>query len=499
MKAIILAAGIGSRLKPITDKIPKTLVKISNKSILAYQIESLLKNNIEKIIICVGYKSKLIINFCKKNYPNANFKFILNKKYRNTNNMYSLYLVREFLNEDIFLMNGDVVFDQEIISSMMKEKNSLIAVDTGKYLKESMKIKVGNDRFVSDISKIITEKESYGCSIDVYKFTKDDLEVIKRELSRIIEKEKEKNLWTEILLQRLFNSKEIKAKPLDIKNNKWWEIDDFSDLNEAEKLFNKNLKKIVKKKLFLVDGDGTLILGNKKIDGSDEFLNVLKKRKKHFCILTNNSSKTKKEHFQKYKLLGFNIKEENIVFSTDSLINYLLGNEIKDIYLLANKEVSRYFISRGFKIDFKNSKAVVLTYDTEINYKKLVEATLLIKKGLPYFATHIDNLCPTEKGFVPDIGTFIKVLEMSTGRTPDKTFGKPSENLILPVLRKYNLRPKDCVLVGDRIYTDIKMANDLGMLSVLVLSGETKREDVEFSDICPNIIIKDIGELESFL
>ncbi len=500
IKAIILAGGKGNRLSPITDRIPKSLVSLVNgKPILGYQIESLLRNNIKEIVICVGYKPKSIIKFCENNYPKADFKFVFNENYKKTNNMYGLYLTREFLNGEVFIMNGDVIFSDKIISGMLAVRDSLIATDTSQYLRESMKIKVDNEGFISDISKEIKKNESYGCSIDVYKFNKNDLKIIKKELNEIIEEEKELNLWTEVLLQRLFLKKKIQVKFFNIQNKKWWEIDDFNDLNEAEKIFNKKLKGIKKRKLFLIDGDGTLMLGNKIIEKADDFINHLNKKKIRFCILSNNSSKTKREHYNRLISAGFNIKEDNILLPIESLINHLIGKKIKNIYLLANKKVADYFISKGFNFDSQKPEAVVLTYDTEINYKKLVQATLLIQKGLPYFATHTDNLCPAKEGFVPDIGTFIKVLEMSTGRVPDRTFGKPSKELIIPTLKKYHLTPKDCIIIGDRLYTDIKMANDLGILSVLVLSGATKREDVEFSKTKPDIIVQDINQLILFI
>jgi len=499
MKAIILAAGAGTRLSPLTNKIPKSLVKISGKPILGYQIENLIKNNIKNIIICVGYKADAIINFCKNNYPTADFDFVLNKNYKKTNNMYSLFLARRFLNREVLIMNGDVIFSSKIISATIKNNKSSIATDVGRYIGESMKVKIDSEGFICDISKQIKKEEAYGCSIDLYKFQKDDLSMIKQELNRIINKERKLNQWTEVLLQRLFKVKKLRIKPLNIRDEKWCEIDDFDDLNTAEKMFNKNFKEIARKKLFFIDGDGTLLVGNTKIKGADEFISYLTKKKILFYVLTNNSSKTKKEHYNKFKLLGFDIKENNILFSTDSLINFLSENKIKNIYLLANKNVSDYFVSKGFNLDFREPEAIVLTYDTEINYKKLVRATSLIRQGLPYFATHIDKLCPTEKGPVPDIGTFIEVLKASTGRVPDRTFGKPSPELITPILKDYNFTLKDYIIIGDRLYTDIKMANDLGILSVLVLSGETKREDVESSKIKPNIIVQNINELGDFI
>ena len=105
MRAIILAAGVGSRLKPITKNKPKTLVIVVDKPILGHIIDSLISNGILEVIICVGFQARKVIDFCKNSYPNVSFFFVHNKKYDSTNNMYSLYLAKKYLDQNIILMN----------------------------------------------------------------------------------------------------------------------------------------------------------------------------------------------------------------------------------------------------------------------------------------------------------------------------------------------------------------------------------------------------------
>lgn len=499
MKAIILAAGIGSRLRPITDDKPKTLTKVNGRPMLDYLISNLVDNNISDIIICTGFKSGQIINFCRDKYLSVNFSFVLNKNFDTTNNMYSLYLARQHLNDDIILMNADLVYGSNVIRDLLKQKTSSVAVDVGNFIDESMKIIVDNKNKIISISKKIAESKAYGSSIDVYKINKSDCDTIKNEMKRIIEEKKDLNQWTEVMLDNLFQARKLIASPCDIGSEKWFEIDNFEDLAKAEILFNDEIKSLRDKKIFFIDRDGTLTLGNNIIDGSISFLNELKNTNKIFYVLTNNSSKTVSEHLEKFNKIGLNLRKKNVLVSIQSAIAYLKKHKIKQIFWVANKSVSQYLLKEGFIFNSNNPQAVLLTYDDELTYKKIEKLTCLVRHGISYYATHGDVVCPTANGSVPDIGTFIKVIEMTTGILPNKIFGKPNKSFIDPILEKYKLTYNETVIIGDRLYTDIKMAENSDITSVLVLSGETKREDYENSKIKSDIIVSDLAQLIEYL
>jgi len=228
---------MGSRLRPITDEKPKDLVEVGRKPIISYIIDGLYSEGIEDIVLCIGYKATKMIEYCERLYPNLNITYVENNKFYVTNNMYSLYLAREHLDEDILLMNGDVIFDSSIIKGLVMENTSSIAIDKNVYFEESMKIIVEDD-YIRGISKNLSAEDSYGCSIDVYKILKEDLDLLKREMHNIIIKQKEFNKWTEVMLDNLFKRKELIAKPYDIKDAKWIEIDDYENLCKAEVLFS---------------------------------------------------------------------------------------------------------------------------------------------------------------------------------------------------------------------------------------------------------------------
>jgi HAD superfamily hydrolase (TIGR01450 family) len=495
MKAIILAAGTGTRLIPITNDKPKALVQVNGKPIISHILDSLSDSRIKDIVICVGYKADQIISYCKKNYSNLNIIFVLNKNYATTNNMYSLYLAKKHLQGDIILMNGDVIHEPSIIKTLKKLKCTSVAVDKTVYYSESMKIAINEKDEIKRISKEISPDIAYGCSIDVYKIISSDLHSVTNKIKYIIEKEKILNQWTEVMLDSLFSNGTIKAYPFDIKGKKWMEIDDFDDLISAEKLFNKKLNSLKKKKIFLIDRDGTLTLGNKMIDGADKLLNKLKNNKYQFYIISNNSSKTPEEHLETSNKFGFHITIDNILVSIQSAISFMKKANIKKIFWVANKNVARYLQDNGFVSDDKNPDAILLTYDTEITYTKLAKLTDFVGRGIPYYATHSDIVYPTPTGNMPDIGTFIEIVKMTTGKVPDKIFGKPDRMLIELVLKKHHLKYSDAVIIGDRLYTDIQLAQNSKITSVLVLSGETKRSDYERSDIRADIIVSSIRDL----
>lgn len=235
MKAVILAAGFGSRLRPITDEKPKCMVEVNNVKIIEKQISNLINNNfkLEDIIIVIGYKSEKIIKYLNEVYPGINI--IDNEDYDKTNNMYSLFLTKEYVkNEDFILMNADVYYESEIIRELLNLSHSnAIVCDNGRYIEESMKITKSND-IITHISKKITEQEAYGVSIDVYKISKQAGEKLFNIIDDIINVKKDLNSWTEVALDILLKQEDFYS--LDMKY-KWVEIDNHDDLRLAEEIF----------------------------------------------------------------------------------------------------------------------------------------------------------------------------------------------------------------------------------------------------------------------
>lgn len=235
MKALILAAGFGSRLRPLTDEIPKCMVKVNEMSIIDRQILNLKENGINEIYIVTGYKEEILINHLNEKFNDLDIKIISNKEYDKTNNMYSLNLVNEFLaNKSFIMMNSDVFFEKEIITELIKNNyENLIVTEKGNYNDESMKIIV-EDEFINHISKKVSKEEAYGTSIDVYKFGEEASKKLFEITNNYLFVKNDKNSWSEVAINDLL--KESKFKSLDI-DCKWMEIDNHDDLAKAKQIF----------------------------------------------------------------------------------------------------------------------------------------------------------------------------------------------------------------------------------------------------------------------
>ncbi|XOB42200.1 MAG: sugar phosphate nucleotidyltransferase [Candidatus Nealsonbacteria bacterium] len=235
MKALILAAGIGSRLRPITNEIPKCLTDVNGKTIIERQIDALLVNGLDEIFIVVGYKKEKVQSLLNEKYSAINIHLIDNLDYESTNNLYSFYLAKPFLlGHDFILMNGDVIFDAEILKDLLNSPHeNIIPVEKGGFNEESMKIVVEND-VVKDISKKITKNDAFGISIDVYKFSNQTSGKLFQKAKEIIFDQGQKNLWNEVVIQSILN--EVEFYPLDIGSKYWIEIDNHKDLNMAKEI-----------------------------------------------------------------------------------------------------------------------------------------------------------------------------------------------------------------------------------------------------------------------
>jgi HAD superfamily hydrolase (TIGR01450 family) len=501
IKAIILAAGIGSRLYPITEKMPKSLIRVSGREILDYQIAGYIKAGIleEQIYVVTGYMSEMIEVFLSNKYPRVHI--IVSNDYLTTNNMYSLYLAltkisnNAFLDfETLFINNADCLYDEALIQEFaLCEYKNAIACKIGTYIDESMKIATNDNNIIIDIAKTINPENAAGVSVDLYKYSSEAIRKLYLILKDYIEVKKDIKQWTEVAFPILF--KGIDVYPFDIKKRKWIEVDTMDDLLQADITFCTF--EMANKKAVICDLDGTLYIGNKPIESAIEF--VYRNRYRYdFYFLTNNTSCPPKEYIKKLATYKLDVLEDEICTPFIPLIRYIKNKHYKSIYLVATDAVVEYLCVQlpeiDFSYDYDNNEAIVLTYDKEITYQKLKNMALLLnnKRSIDYICTHSDIFCPTEFGNIPDIGSMIEMLYMTTGKRPSIIFGKPNTELIETIINKYG--NEKIAIAGDRLYTDGVLAKNSGIDFICVLSGESTRVDVAFCNYQNNIlVIQDLG------
>lgn len=235
MKAVILAAGVASRLRPLTNNTPKCLLKVGDKSILERTIDNLVKNNIIEIIVVTGFLREMIEDFLTQNYPNLNFTFIYNEKYDSTNNIYSLWLAKcKMLGYEMLLMDSDIIFDSRIIGQLIssEHENNLALRSTEKLSEEEIKCLLNDDGSIKEIGKLIDPKEAVGESIGIEKFSKELVLRLYTILDRKILDEKAVNIFYEAAFQDAMNSG-AKIFPVDVEQYKCMEIDTIEDFEIA--------------------------------------------------------------------------------------------------------------------------------------------------------------------------------------------------------------------------------------------------------------------------
>ena len=251
---------------------------------------------------------------------------------------------------------------------------------------------------------------------------------------------------------------------------------------------------------FMLDMDGTFYLGDQLLEGSLDFLNKLRETGRTALFVTNNSSKSGQVYVEKLRRMGVTEPFLNVLTSGQTAARYCLRIfPGKKAFVLGNDLYKAELAQLGLPMDDENPDYVLIAYDTTLDYAKMTAVCDFVRAGLPYIATHPDFNCPTETGFAPDIGAIMAFIEASAGRRPDVILGKPYSGIVEDALRLTGLEKSQLAMVGDRLYTDIATGVNFGMLSVLVLTGESTRQDVETSPVKPDLIFERLSDMNPYL
>lgn len=249
-------------------------------------------------------------------------------------------------------------------------------------------------------------------------------------------------------------------------------------------------------KCFILDMDGTIYLGNELFPFTKDFLKKVEDTGREYYFFTNNSSKSQRAYIEKLARLGIQIKKEQMMISSHVIIKYLKEYyDKKSIYVVGTPSLIQEFESFDMNLTEEDPDIVVLGFDTTLTYEKLSKACHYIRNGCTYFGINPDWNCPMEGGtFIPDCGSMAKLIEASTGKFPE-FFGKPSKHTLDYIIKETGYQPEEIAIVGDRLYTDIAVADGSDVTSILVLSGESTREDVEKSDVKPDVVVENLVEI----
>ncbi len=261
------------------------------------------------------------------------------------------------------------------------------------------------------------------------------------------------------------------------------------------------IKEIINKtKVFLLDMDGTIYLDSTPIGDMINTLDKLRKAGKKIVYFTNNSSKTVSEYQNKLNNIGFWREGDEVYSSGTSAIWYLRKHhKNKRVYLLGTDELIKSFKDSGVIIDDKNPEIALLAYDTTIDFSKIKLFNEFLVKGATYIATHPDMVCPSKDISMPDVGSFIKMFEGSSGRLPEVIIGKPYGFMGEILEENFAIDRDKITMVGDRIYTDIKFGINCGFNSILVLSGETTKEIYKQSGVEPTLVLDSLNDVAELL
>jgi NagD protein len=251
-----------------------------------------------------------------------------------------------------------------------------------------------------------------------------------------------------------------------------------------------------------LDMDGTIYKGNTLFPYTVPFLARLKNLGIGYSFLTNNPSKSVADYLKHLENMGLTATADELYTSAQATIHYLQTHlpAAKRLFILGTPSMIGEFESSGF-VSVADSAdevvdAVVVGFDLTLTYDRLCRAAWWIKGGKPFIATNPDLVCPTDQPTVlVDCGSICAALEKATGRKPDITLGKPKPEMLDGILHARGLRPHEVAMVGDRLYTDMLMAHQAGVLGVLVLSGEATPADAQQSDPKPDITLQNIAQL----
>lgn len=249
---------------------------------------------------------------------------------------------------------------------------------------------------------------------------------------------------------------------------------------------------------YLLDLDGTVYLGDQLIDGAADAILRLRARGRRLVFLTNKPLYSRSDYARKLTLLGIKTTRDQVINSSYVLASHLAKSDPgAKVYAIGEPPLLEELTDAGLSIcdDTDQIEYVIAAFDRSFDYNKLNIGFQAIMNGAHFVATNPDRTCPVKGGEIPDAAGVIAALEATTGKKVEIVFGKPSALMVSAAIDRLGVEHNKCIMVGDRLETDMKMAKDSGLIAILTLTGVTSRSQLASSEIQPDYIINDISEL----
>jgi NagD protein len=249
---------------------------------------------------------------------------------------------------------------------------------------------------------------------------------------------------------------------------------------------------------YIFDLDGTIYLGEALLPGAAETVAAIRQAGRRTIFLSNNPTKTRSQYADKLSRMGIPTPGEDIVNSSFVMVQWLLREAPHArLFVVGEQPLIGELRAAGFELSERAGEIdiVVASFDRTFAYHKLQLAFDAIRAGARLVATNGDRYCPTPHGGEPDAAAVIAAIEACTGATCDPIVGKPSPIMVATIMDLLRLPPERCIMVGDRLETDIRMGIGAGMDTCLVLTGDATRASLAASGLAPTMVLERIDGL----
>jgi len=249
---------------------------------------------------------------------------------------------------------------------------------------------------------------------------------------------------------------------------------------------------------WLFDLDGTVYLGEALLPGAAETIAALRADGRRVAFLSNKPLYTRRDYAEKLTRLGVATSVEEVVNSSIVLVRHLRTLDPgAPVFVIGEPPLIAELRDHGFEVrDDADVRWVVIAFDRTFDYAKLNTALQAVRRrDARLIATNPDRTCPVEGGEIPDCAGMMAAVEAVTGKGVEVVVGKPSPIILQVALDTLGVDAASCVIVGDRIETDIVMGKRLGLATVLVLSGITRADDPRIAALAPDLVVPGIHAL----